>query len=131
MDGKTCILWKREGIRVMVGLPRWLSGKESTCQCRTHRFDPWVGKIPWRRKWLLTPIFLPGEPHGQRSLAGYSPWSRKSQTRLANKSQLVYALEKYQAVSLLVEWKRGFENDQDLSSAVGNWGVKERLIQRV
>ena len=73
MDGKTCILWKREGIRVMVGLPRWLSGKESTCQCRTHRFDPWVGKIPWRRKWLLTPIFLPGKSHGQRSLVGYSP----------------------------------------------------------
>ena len=36
-------------------------------------FDPWVGKIPWRRAWQLTPIFLPGEFHGQRSLAGYSP----------------------------------------------------------
>ena len=35
--------------------------------------DPWVGKIPWRRKWLLTPVFLPGEFHGQRSLVGYSP----------------------------------------------------------
>ena len=39
--------------------------------------DPWVWKIPWRRKWLSTPIFLPGEFHGQRSLGGYSPWSRK------------------------------------------------------
>ena len=37
------------------------------------RFDPWVGKILWRREWLLTPVFLPGEFHGQRSLAGYSP----------------------------------------------------------
>ena len=36
-------------------------------------FNPWVRKIPWRRKWLLTPIFLPGESHGQRSLAAYSP----------------------------------------------------------
>ena len=41
---------------------RWHSGKESTCQCRRHRFDPWVGKIPWRRKWQPTPVFLPGNP---------------------------------------------------------------------
>ena len=40
-------------------------------------FNPWVRKIPWRREWLLTLIFLPGEFHGQRSLAGYSPWSCK------------------------------------------------------
>ena len=37
------------------------------------RFNPWVGKIPWRRAWQPTPIFLPGESHGQRSLVGYSP----------------------------------------------------------
>ena len=37
----------------------------------------WVGKIPWRREWLLTPVFLPGDSHGQRSLAGYSPWGHK------------------------------------------------------
>ena len=41
------------------------------------RFNGWVGKIPWRRAWQLTPVFLPGEPHGQRSLMGYSPWGRK------------------------------------------------------
>ena len=40
-------------------------------------FNPWVGKIPWRRKWQHTPVFLPGESHGQRSLVGYSPWGRK------------------------------------------------------
>ena len=40
-------------------------------------FDPWVGKLPWRRKWQPTPVFLPGEFHGQRSLAGYSPWCCK------------------------------------------------------
>ena len=51
----------------------WLSGEESTCQCRRHRFDPWVGKIPWRRKWQPTPVFLLGkipwteEPGGLRS----------------------------------------------------------------
>ena len=39
-------------------------------------FDLWVGKIPWRRAWQSTPVFLPGESHGQRSLAGYSPKGR-------------------------------------------------------
>ena len=49
-----------------------------TClQCRRLRFDPWVEKISWRRKWQPTLIFLPGESHGQRSLAGYSPWGCK------------------------------------------------------
>jgi len=54
-------------------LPWWLGGKESACQCRRLKFDPWVRKIPWRRKWQPTPVFLPGKSHGQRSLAGYSP----------------------------------------------------------
>ena len=44
---------------------------------REAGFDPWVGKIPWRRKWKPTPVFLPGESHGRRSLAGYSPQGRK------------------------------------------------------
>ena len=58
------------------GFPGGTSGKEPACQCRRHkrcRFNPWVGKIPWSRKWQPTPVFLPGKSHGQRSLAGYSP----------------------------------------------------------
>ena len=39
--------------------------------------DPWVGKIPWRKEWLPTPVFLPGESHGQRNMLGYSSWGRK------------------------------------------------------
>ena len=61
------------------------SGKEPTCQCRRRKrwgFRPSVGKIPWGWKWQPTPVFLPGESHGQRSLAGYSPWGRKSCTWL-------------------------------------------------
>ena len=46
-------------------------------QCTRPGFDPWVGKIPWRRKWQPIPVFLPGESHGQRSLAGYSPQGLK------------------------------------------------------
>ena len=60
-----------------MGLPRWLSGQESTRQCRRHGFDLWVGKVPWRRKQQPTPESLPGKSHGQRSLAGYSPWGRR------------------------------------------------------
>ena len=43
----------------------------------SQEFDPWVGKVPWGRVWQPTPVFLPGESHGQRSLMGYSPWGRK------------------------------------------------------
>ena len=60
--------------------PGGSDGKESACQCRRHRrrgFSHWVGKIPWRRKWQHTPVFLPGESHGQRSLAGCSLWGHK------------------------------------------------------
>ena len=63
------------------GLPRWLSGKKSACQYRSHRrcgWDPWVRKVPRRRKWQPTPVFLLGESHGQRSLVEYV-WSMVSQ----------------------------------------------------
>ena len=61
----------------LLELPRWLSGKESAYCCRRHRFNPWVGKIPWRRKWQPTPVSLHGKCHGQRSLVEYSPWGHK------------------------------------------------------
>ena len=54
-----------------------LNGKEPACQRRRCRLDPWVRKIPSRRKRQPTPVFLPGKSHGQRSLVGYSPWCRK------------------------------------------------------
>ena len=61
--------------------PGGASGKESTCQCRRPKrwgLNPWVGKVPWRRAWQLTPVFLPGESDGQRSLVGYSPLGRRA-----------------------------------------------------
>ena len=67
------------GLKIQ-GLPKWRSGKEFTCQCRRHkrhRFNPWVGKIPWSRKWQPASVFLPGKFHGQRSLAGCGPWGHK------------------------------------------------------
>ena len=59
-----------------MGFPGGASGKESACQCRRRkrcRFNPWVGKIAWRREWQPTPVFLPPESQGPNSLASYSP----------------------------------------------------------
>ena len=62
------------------GFPWWLSGKESTGNVgdvrERLRFDSRVRKIPWSRKCQPTPVFLPGDSHGQRSLAGYSSWGQ-------------------------------------------------------
>ena len=60
-----------------VGFPASSAGKETTCNVMRLEFDPWVGKIPWKRERVPTPVFLPGEFHGQRSLAGYSLWACK------------------------------------------------------
>ena len=61
-----CIyIWEIGALIFLGGLPRWLSGKESICQWRRWGLDPWVGKIPWKRKWQPTPVFLPGK----------SPWT--------------------------------------------------------
>ena len=75
---KTCRLKKKKSADMCIySLPWWLRGWSVCLQCRRPGFNPWVGKIPWRRKWQLTPVFLPGESHGWRSLVGYSPWGCK------------------------------------------------------
>ena len=66
-------------LALRLGFPSGASSEESTCPCRRpkrHGFDLWVGKIPWSRKWQPTPVFLSGEFHRQRSLAGYSSEGR-------------------------------------------------------
>ena len=60
------------------------------------RFNIWVKKIPWRRKWHPTPVFLPGESHGQRSLAGYSPWGHEESDMI--ECACTYACIKYQSL---------------------------------
>ena len=76
--------WSRDQTHVscIVGFFTLWTTREapSTCQCRRcqrHSFDPWVRKIPWRRKWQPIPVFQLGESHGQRSLVGYSLWGHK------------------------------------------------------
>ena len=70
-----------QNITYIVQYKEWaslLAQMERIClHCRRLRLDPWVGKIPWRREWLPTPVFLLGEFHGQRNLEGYHPWGHK------------------------------------------------------
>ena len=70
-----------------MGFPGGASGKESACQCRRqrrHMFNPWVRKIPWRRKWQPTPAFLSGNSHEQKSWVGYSPRGHKESDMTEN-----------------------------------------------
>ena len=62
-------------------------------QYRGPGFDPWVKKIPWIREWLTIPVFFPGEFHGQRSLAGYSPWSCKESLFIFHKMLVMFAYD--------------------------------------
>ena len=75
---------QRTEVTDLVASNDWLLGfsggsdnKESACYCSRCGFDPWVGKIPWRRKWQPTPVSLPGKFHRQRSLVEYSPWGHR------------------------------------------------------
>ena len=69
--------WLSDFHSLVLCFPGGSDDKRVCLQCRRPRLDPWVGKIPWRRERQPTPLFLPGESLGQRSLAGYSPWCRK------------------------------------------------------
>ena len=81
-----------------VGFPNGSDGKEFACKARDPMIHLWVRRIPWRRKWQLTPVFLPEESHGDRSLSmeykvGYSSWSRKqSDTTERQSTQHIFHL---------------------------------------
>ena len=92
---------------IKVGLPWCLSGIKSARQCRRHTFDLWVRKIAWRRKWQPTPVFLPRKSHGQRRLAGYSPWRcKRVRDGLVTKQPWTLGLEKEMAThSSILAWR--------------------------
>ena len=78
------VCWEADSTMKLASLKLFRAGdassKEPTCQCRRHKrcgFDPWARKIPWRRTWQPTSVFLPEEAHQQRNLVGYSPRGRK------------------------------------------------------
>ena len=61
----------------VLGFPGGSDSKDSTPKCRRPGFDPWLGKLFWRREWQSIPVFLPGEFHGWRNLTSYSQWGQK------------------------------------------------------
>ena len=69
--GCSCFLWAFQAAPGVRNLPA------NAGRHQRQGFDPWVGKIPWRRAWQPAPVLLPGESHGQTSLAGHSPWGHK------------------------------------------------------
>ena len=71
------LLWTVSFQYEWLGFPWWLSSEESACQCRRGGFNTRIRKIPWRRTWQCTPVFLSGKSHGQRSLMIYSAWDHK------------------------------------------------------
>ena len=104
------------------GLPRWLSGKEPTCQCRTSKrcgFDPWVGKISWSRKKQPNPVFLPGKFHGQRSLVGPNPWDCKESDTT---KQLSTHVDRWGLSAWVSKWR-------DKKSWQGGMGEKRRILK--
>ena len=110
------ITGEREGIKLyllstyyehLLGLPWWLTGKEFACQCWRHGFDPWVGKIPWRRKWQLLQYSCLGNPRRacQRSLVGYSAWGHRVRmhfTHLFPQRLIVHVLLVQKNISLFL-----------------------------
>ena len=89
----------RDFFGVCMIYPDVLSSRESTCQCRRHRrcrFKPSIGKIPWRRKWQPTPVFLPGKFHGQRSLVDYSPWGHEESNMTEHAHTMMYRVQIYE-----------------------------------
>ena len=102
--GQPCGLQLTEQARIASSVAIFKGFRVAQGHCS---FNPWVRTIPWRRKWQLTPIFLPGESHGQRGLVGYSPWScKESDTTEAT------------------------EHEQD-SLLCGDWPVNGRLFSSI
>ena len=90
------------------GLPGGASGKEPTCQCRIckrHRFDPWVGKIPWRRAWQYTPVSLPGESYGQRRIPCPSDRGQRLQSIGSETGAQLKQLRKHKIMSFTLKMK--------------------------
>ena len=90
-------------------------GKRICLQCRRPGFNPQVGKIPWKRKWQPTPVLLPGEFHGQRNLAGYSPWDCRVRHNWATnfqtcslKTHRSFCVDMCEVFLLCFEWWLGF-----------------------
>ena len=72
-----CIIFKYMDGHLLFGLPWWLRWRKNLPTMQETQFNPWIGKIPWRREYLPIPVFLPGDSLAQRNLVGYSPFGHR------------------------------------------------------
>ena len=103
-EWETKLNWSYE-----TNLPASRFTKESICQwrrCWRCRLNPWIRKIPWRRKWQHIPVFLPQKAHAQRNLEGYSPWSGKSWTRLTDSAHTQIYRQRWMLISCFSKQKK-------------------------
>ena len=111
-------------VYTILGFPGGASGKEPTCQRRRRKrsgCDPRVGKIPWRRLWQPTPVFLPGESHGQRSLVSYSPNGRKEwDTTEATQHTCVYHITGFPGGAVVKSLPASTGGPRDVGSFPGS-----------
>ena len=98
-------------------VPRWCGGREPTCQCRRHGLDSWVGKIPWRRKWHPSLVFMAGKSPGQRRLAGYSPWGHKESDMTVQLSTHTQVLTKREVLRRNSEQRDASKGSKETSSS--------------
>ena len=117
------------------GLPNGSDGKESVSNAEDPGSIPGSGRFPWRRKWQPTPVFLPGESHGQRSLVGCSPWGSKSRTWLSNqptRGRQKYAGNRHHVsdVTIKPQWQRHMEGSSTLKSSSTGDTIPELCSKR-
>ena len=109
--------WLLRTSYTLKGLPWWLNGKEPAWQCRRCKFKPWLLKIPWRRKWQPTPVFLPRESRGQRRATvcvaakiqtGPGDWTTKEQSILRWKMDRREKIILGNSLCLWLLWKQNY-----------------------
>ena len=117
------------------GLPRWLSGKESASQSRRRRFDPWVRKIPWRRRQATHSSILAWESQWTEEVAGYSPWDHKesemTEWQRENRKQKFRVMKNYWGVlgtvcSLKLPINRERVGEREEWRNAGRWQGRQR-----
>ena len=123
---RLCLSWDFQliSLPIILGFPGGSEGKQSACNAGDLGLITWVGTIPWRRKWQSTPVFVPGESRGQRSLAGYSPQRLKESDtteKLSTHAQLVrtYCVGNYTQYSIITYM--GEESKKELIYVSYNW----------
>ena len=122
---------KRMAVSTSLGFPGGSDGKASACKCGRPGFDPWVGQMPWRRKWQLTPVLLPGKFRGWKSLVGYSPWDCKESDMTEQLHRFKFLTEDFSLKAsamhrLFGHWLTWNQGRKPPARIQQNWGAGQR-----